>query len=427
MSAKQKSGEHIMKLNHLKWLTIGLVMAYLITFEYIRHFVWPELLHQPVFYVASLAVFFFIIVGFNTVIFSMMARLQRDLIQKTAYLDLLVESSGNPIIATDKIGAITGWNKAAENIYGWPKDEALGKVLPMIPDPLRPQAHELIKRIWNGETISNMEMQRLRKDGVIIPVLVTASPIRDADGNIIGTVGVSTDLSDKKRLEQELQKQQQATAVLQERERMARELHDDLGQILGYVSTQSQAARALLADGHKNQADAYMKRLTEVAQDAHADVRDYILGLRTNISPERRLLPTLRGYVTRFGQNNDILASVETAPAAEMALLNPEMESQLLRIVQEALTNVRKHAAAKKVAVRVDMAGSDILIDVIDDGQGFDKARLANGDGRRFGQSIMRERAAEIGGTVTVKSAPGQGTHLTISAPIQHTVVLETA
>lgn len=407
-----------MKLNHLKWLTIGLVMAYLLTFEYIRHFVWPELLHQPVIYAASLVVFFFIIVGFNTVIFSMMGRLQRDLTQKTAYLDLLVESSGNPIIATDRKGIITGWNKAAENIYGWTKEEALGRAMPMVPDSLRPQAHGFIQRIWNGETISNIETQRLRKNGAVIPVLVTASPIRDADGNIIGTVGVSTDLSDKKRLEQELQTQQQATAVLQERERMARELHDDLGQILGYVSTQSQAARALLADGHTHQADAYMKRLTEVAQDAHADVRDYILGLRTNISPERRLLPTLRGYVARFGQNNDILATLETSPAAEDAQIHPEMESQLLRIVQEALTNVRKHAAAKKVAVRVSVAGGELVIEVIDDGQGFDNARLANGDGRRFGQSIMQERAAEIGGTLAVQSAPGQGTRLTITAPL---------
>jgi signal transduction histidine kinase len=164
--------------------------------------------------------------------------------------------------------------------------------------------------MWRGETISNLETQRLRKDGAIIPVMVTGSPIRDADGKVVGTLGISTDLRERKRLEGELVTQQRTMAVLQERERLARELHDDLGQILAYVNTQSQAIHELLRQGQTDVADSLVKRLVQVAQDAHADVREYILSLQTNVSPEQRLVPTLRGYARRFSQNTGIVTEV---------------------------------------------------------------------------------------------------------------------
>ena len=207
-----------------------------------------------------------------------------------------MKASGNAIITIAHDGVILSWNHAAEIIYGWSKEEAVGRVLPMVPSHLRDEARTWSGRMGSGETIHNIETQRLRKDGELIPVMLTASPIRDAEGRVVSLLGISTDMRDRKRLEQELLEQQRALAVLQERERLARELHDSLGQILGYVNTQSQAIRELLSQDQKDKADSYLKRLIEVAQDAHTDIREYILSLQTHVSREQHLIPTLRGY-----------------------------------------------------------------------------------------------------------------------------------
>ncbi|MBI5081783.1 MAG: GAF domain-containing protein [Chloroflexi bacterium] len=233
------------------------------------------------------------------------AQLHSQVRQQAGYLNTLIESSGNAIITVAYNGTILSWNHAAEIIYGWSKDEAVGQVLPMVPPHLRDESRASLERLMgSGETIYNLETLRLRKDRELIPVMVTASPIRDAEGQVVHVLGISTDMRDRKRLEQELLEQQRALAVLQERERLARELHDSLGQILGYVNTQSQAIRELLSQDQKDKADSYLKRLIEVAQDAHADIREYILSLQTQFSREHRFIPTLREYLGRPADSN---------------------------------------------------------------------------------------------------------------------------
>ncbi len=407
-----------MKIHQLKWLVAILVIAFLLVFEYVRHFVWPEFLHNMPAYIASLAVVFAILLAFNQNVFSLLEKMQASLAQQSNHLNTLIESSGNAIIATDLQGKILSWNRGAEIIYGWTKEEAIGQFLPMVPPQLRDESRELINSLLlEKQPLYNFETLRLRKNGELIPVMVTVSPILDAGGNPVRFLGISTDMRDRKRLEQELLRQQRVLAVLQERERLARELHDSLGQILGYVNTQSQAIRELLAHKQTETADAYLKRLVEVAQDAHADIREYILSLHTKPSPDQKFVPVLRGYLQRFSQNNEIEMELIAPNELEQTELDPTVETQLMRIVQEALTNVRKHSRAKHVKINFQMNDGVIQIQVTDDGAGFDPSQLALDDGRHFGQRIMRERAAEIGGQVEVKSTPGQGTQVNVLVP----------
>lgn len=348
------------------------------------------------------------------------AGLHAQVQQQASYLNALIESSGNAIITADTEGKILSWNRGAELIYDWSKEEAIGQVIPMIPQHLREEAYRWMAQvIQSGKPVYNIETQRLRKDGELIPVMVTVSPIRDASGKIISLLGISTDMQDRKRLEQELLRQQRALAVLEERERLARELHDSLGQILGYVNTQSQATRELLARGQTEAADTHLKRLVEVAQDAHADVREYILSLQTSALTEQGLLPALQGYLQRFSRNNgiqtELLASTEVAEAA----FGPNIKVQLMRIVQEAVTNVRKHARAQHIWITFKIDNSHALIAIEDDGCGFDASQTSPEKGRHFGLRIMQERAEEVGGSVQVQSGPGQGTKVTVQVPLR--------
>jgi PAS domain S-box-containing protein len=345
------------------------------------------------------------------------ARLHAEVRRQAGYLNTVIESSGNAIITLNREGTILTWNHAAETIYGWNREEAIGQTLPMVPPHLLEEARAMVARMEAGETMRNVETQRLRKDGTLIPVMVTASPIVETTGKTINMLGVSTDMREQKRLEQELLHQQSALAVLQERERLARELHDSLGQILGYVNTQTQAARQVLAQGQVEVADGYLKELTRVAQDAHADVREYILSLQTNASREQQFLPTLRAYLHRFRQSSGIDAELVADDDPRVALA-PAVETQLMSIVQEALTNVRKHAAARQVRVTFQIVEGRAQVQIADDGKGFDPSELAAHAGLHFGQRIMRERAAEIGGTIETQSSAGKGTRIIVTAPL---------
>lgn len=347
------------------------------------------------------------------------ARLHTQVQQQATYFDTLIENSGNAIIVTDLKGRILSWNRGAEEIYGWSREETIGQNMPMVPHHLREEAGHLMDQIIQfGETLYNFETHRLRKGGEQIPVMVTVSPIKDADGKLVSFVGISTDMRDKKRLEQEILRQQRALAIMEERERLARELHDSLGQILGYANTQTQAAREMLSKDQITVADTYLKRLVEVVQDAHADVREYILSLQANPLKEEGLLPALETYLQQFSRHNGI--NTELIASDELAAIEfgSNVEIQLMRIIQEAVTNIRKHADAQHVRITFEIDNGQAQVTIEDDGCGFDLDQTSSNGGRHFGLRIMQDRAKEIGGNIRVQSNPEQGTTVQVQAPL---------
>jgi signal transduction histidine kinase len=210
---------------------------------------------------------------------------------------------------------------------------------------------------------------------------------------------------------------------LRERDRVARELHDSLGQVLGYVKMQTEAARALLARGRAPEADASLAQLSAVAQDAHADVREYIFSALAVGCENPPLLPTLNTYLQRFTEHYGIVTKLSVAPGLADRPVEPTVKVQLLRIIQEALSNVRKHAGECDVQIRLGFSDSQAEVVIEDDGLGFDVG-LSNPAGeQKFGLSIMRERAQEVGGSVKVHSALGKGTQIVIRVPLRKELV----
>ena len=204
-------------------------------------------------------------------------------------------------------------------------------------------------------------------------------------------------------------------AVLDERVRIARELHDGLAQVLGYINTQTQAVKRLLATERIDAALAELDAMEEAARAVYGDVREAIVGLRTSL-PRQGLIPSLRQYLDEFSTMTGAEASL--AVGADELTLRPEVEIQVLRIVQEALANVRKHAAAVSVTVDVDLIDGSLAVSVVDDGRGFDPASASRGPWPRFGLQTMQERAAAVGGKFTVESHPGSGTRVGVTVPV---------
>ena len=243
------------------------------------------------------------------------------------------------------------------------------------------------------------------------------TPLTDHRAVTMGYLLLLHDVTEQRWAQAQMVEQQRALAMLHEREQLARELHDGIGQVLGYVKMQAQASRDRLARDQVAAADADLAQLVSVAQDAHADVREYILGARTPAAAEAGFLPVLRQYLQRFSQQYGLQAELIAPPDWSDEVLEPTVEAQLLRIIQEALTNARKHAKAGGVRVSVQHIGDYVQVAVQDDGVGFDPALLATAEGQKYGLGFMRERAQEVGGSVEIVSAPGAGTQVLVSVP----------
>jgi signal transduction histidine kinase len=196
-----------------------------------------------------------------------------------------------------------------------------------------------------------------------------------------------------------LQARLRELAVDAERERIAREMHDGLAQVLGYVNTKSQAIEELLVAGRTAEARGLLSELAAAARSIYVDVREAILGLRSPVPPGVGLVASVEDYGTRFAEASKIAVRVEASTAARNLDLAPGVESQVFRIVQEALTNVRKHAGAGRAEVAFDVVEGCLEVVVTDDGHGIDAA-AGPAALPRYGMQAMRERAQSIGGTV---------------------------
>ncbi len=207
-------------------------------------------------------------------------------------------------------------------------------------------------------------------------------------------------------------------ATSTERERLAREMHDTLAQVLGFVNTKSQAVREMLDAGQIDAARRQIDQITQMSQELYVDVREVILGLRAATSPEKSLFPTLVDYVQNFAKQSAIDTQVIFEDGARDLSFAPAVELQLIRIVQESLTNIRKHAKAQHAVVRFSTVDGHAELGVEDDGCGFNPSRIARGDWPQFGLQTMRERAESVGGAFVIVSKPNTGTHIVVQIPL---------
>ncbi len=203
-------------------------------------------------------------------------------------------------------------------------------------------------------------------------------------------------------------------AILAERERLARELHDSLAQVLGAVHLRLR----LLASREDALTPAIALELIELAdvcEEGYSDARGAILDLRESSRVGRNLLDSLRAYLDRYSSQCGIATSLEASLEHDLAL-QPRSEIQIIRVVQEALTNVRKHSGAAAATVCVTEDSGTVAFVVEDDGRGFDVTEEPF-DEDRFGLHSMRERMELIGGTLLIDSASGRGTRIVAELP----------
>jgi PAS domain S-box-containing protein len=213
---------------------------------------------------------------------------------------------------------------------------------------------------------------------------------------------------DLQRLSKQLLDAQEA-----ERKRISRELHDELGQALTVIGMNLEELAKTLPSEGSPQLKERLAETTGLADETLEQVREMALGLRPSLLDDLGLVPALRWYCNRLTQRLTIEISFEAVDCKDR--LPTQVETALYRIVQEALTNITRHAQASRVHVRLECRGPTIVTTIEDDGQGFDPETVASRGG--VGLLGIRERAALLGGSLSIKSQPGQGTRLTLHIP----------
>ena len=315
------------------------------------------------------------------------------------------------MLVLDQQGHVIDLNLAAQAILGCSRTDSMGRPI----QDLLPQYPK-----GDGDCLSSGPDQMeicLGAEPAERVYLLETSVLKDWRGMVIGRLLLLCDMTENKLDQLQTVRQQRAQAMLQEREQLARELHDCLGQVFAFVNAQGQAAQRLLLHRDIATANQYLDRLVEVTREADVDIRESILCLRVNLA-ELGFFPALERHLALLEKHYGLQTQLEVPGYFTEGIFEPLVEVQLLRILQEALTNVRKHAQARHVRIQFAVEHSHARITVQDDGLGFDPASSAARPAAQVGLRVMHERAEDVGGELHVDSTIGEGTCVTVKMPL---------
>jgi two-component system, NarL family, sensor histidine kinase UhpB len=320
----------------------------------------------------------------------------------------IFENAVEGIFQTTVEGRFVTANPALAGMLGYDSPEELLENVANIAGELyveperRVEFDQLVRR---DGFVSGFEVQAYRKNGSVVWTSVSARAVRDAEGEVVGYEGTVEDITERKQAEQVLRETREA-----ERRRIARELHDVVLQDLTYALQSLQAMRRM---PEANRAEE-TGRQVEALKRAVGGLHDAIYELRLQSAQEQPLVRTLESIVEMNRQMAPGCAFELVVGTEFPAFLSGPAGLEIARIVQEALSNVRRHSGARRATVALGTAGDEAWVEIEDDGRGFDPE-----EGPGMGFTGMRERALALGGELEVESERGRGTrvHLRVALP----------
>jgi len=348
--------------------------------------------------------------------------LRESVMHTQAILDNVVDA----VITINRHGMVESFNRAATSIFGHSAKEVIGHNVSMLmPDHDRLHHDGYLQHYHDtGETRvigKAREMQARRKDGQVFPISLAVSRI-----SYLGQVtyiGLIRDITERARAAEALEEKSRQLRSLSrrvleaqetERRRVAHELHDELGQSLTAIKINLQS-RERFKDRSPTELNAENLRIVESALQ---HVRRLAVALRPSVLDDLGLIPALRGIAEQTAARGGF--EVHFQPALPGGRLPPEVETACFRIVQEALTNITRHARAHRVDVDLFHDGDALVLGIHDDGCGFEvgavRERASAGDS--IGLLGMKERATLLGGQLDIESIPGMGSTVRMRCPL---------
>ena len=331
------------------------------------------------------------------------------------FLASIVETSHDSIITIDLDMEITSWNKAAERLYGYPAEEAIGSKLTTLTLPKDFQKLlEKIEKIKESKTVEMFESERVGKDKAHMILEVVVSPVNDESGKLVGISTIARDLTARRVAEKAMREKDNLQRLIiaqeDERSRISRDLHDELGQQLTALRFAIQRAKSACEDGESN-----LEAVSDIAESIDKSLDFLAWELRPALLANAGLASAVRNYAAQWSHHSGVETEI-IATGLSAARFAPNVETNLYRIVQEALNNTHKHANAGRMEILLEQTEGGIVLTIVDDGRGFNLKSKKN-QLKGLGLTGMKERASLIGGTLEFQSAAGKGTTVRVRLP----------
>ena len=332
----------------------------------------------------------------------------------------LFENAKDAMYVHDLEGNYIRINRAAEELSGYSREEIVGhNFTEFIPKEhvklVRQSFCAKLARV--GET--SYEVDVIGKDGRRVPVEVSSRAIYE-NGVLVGVQGMARDITERKLAQDALQmfSRQLIEAQEDERRRISRELHDQIGQILTAVKMNLYTVQQFCK---MSEAGSYVKDNIEAVDEALRLVRDLSVDLRPPVLDDLGLATALRWYVDRYLNRTGLNVEVIIDLPDPNERFSRERETACFRIAQEALSNIARHAQASQVQVQLEKDGNVLLLTVKDDGVGFDLESLRKRAPRAatLGLVSMQERAHAAGGAIEIDSGRSRGTEVRFTLPLE--------
>jgi two-component system, NarL family, sensor histidine kinase UhpB len=335
----------------------------------------------------------------------------------------LLNTIGQAVIATDLHGIISYWNKAAEKMYGWSAEEARSKnVTGLIPSQQTPQEiidsmkELLLGHSWSGELVVQ------RKDGHSLPVFINKAPVFDVQQHVSGIIEISSDITKRKKAEEEVkdlnEQLRNLSAHLQnireeERIQIANDLHDELGQQL----TGLKMELSMLIKKLSGEDPALREQALEIVSQMDTivrSVRRISSNLRPSILDDLGLIAALEWHSSEVEKRSGIRVHF-TSNVKELQI-PVSTSTELFRIYQEVLTNAERHSKGHEVLSNLNMSDNQLVLEIKDDGQGINPSVKNNK--KTLGLISIKERTFILGGQYELNSETSKGTQVKITIPL---------
>ena len=384
------------------------------------------------------------------------AALRQEAERQTGLLAAIVDSSDDAIVSKDLDGIITSWNRGAERLFGYLADEVIGQSIRLlIPADRQQEEDSILQRIRSGVRVDHIETVRRRKDGTLVDVSVTISPVLDESGRIVGASKVARDITERKEVDRMLREREQLLRMLAddleatvrertreleqrnaeiiaqseqlrrlsrrlqrsqdaERRRVARELHDSVGQLVALLSMNLARIRSHVTNGAESL--QLLQDTERLVEEMSSEIRTVSYLLHPPLLDESGLEGALTWYSKGLSERGAL--EVELIVDKRFARPPAPIELTLFRIVQECLTNIHRHSGSKTAKITLSCDEDELIIDVEDYGKGIAEETLSAIKNQRAGVGItaIHERIREFGGTVLIESTP-RGTKVSVRVP----------
>lgn len=382
---------------------------------------------------------------------------RQDAERANGLLAAIVSSSDDAIISKSLDGIITSWNSGAERLFGYTPGEAVGQHITLIiPPDRRDEEVDILSRLRKGERIDHFETLRLTKDGELIELSLTISPVKDAHGHIVGASKVARDISRAKQVERAMRESEERLRALSdslelqvrtrtqqleqrnaeiwqqaeqlrelstrllktqddERRRIARDLHDSAGQIITALGISVAGLNRYV--GTNPSLFQAVGETQSLVQQLSREIRTTSYLLHPPLLDESGLSEAIRWYMQGLMDRGGL--AIELDIPDDFGRLPQDLELAVFRIVQEALTNIHRHSGSKTARIRLSRGGDSVLLEIQDDGKGISAEKLAAIKTQRTGVGIagMRERVRQCKGEMDIQSNSA-GSQISVTLPI---------